>query len=224
MNIMAIHRLFLSGMMALAGFFSMAAAGSDNLTTLPDTPATGTEDKNANSQDVVPETSREIAPDRTFAQKVFARRNKRFLKKRLSYYFVAQNDKNCDIFYGLVQDNPFIGYASINFFFPNGCECHGHALVTHFPIFGGAAGQKGWIHARCSDGRSLKGRFTTTSLTSGTWDATDSLENHYEGSFGHTVQDAVVRVNELRQKLHCPACDPKDIELKVQGRILPGSK
>lgn len=137
---------------------------------------------------------------------------------RLKYYFVAQNTKNCDIFYGLVQDDPLIGYASVDFSFPNGCRCRGHAKVTHYA--GSTVGQRGWVKADCSDGRILKGNFTTTSLTTGHWQATDSLGNEYQGSFGHTADEAVSSVNTIRRKLHCPECDPRDIELKVQGQII----
>lgn len=139
---------------------------------------------------------------------------------KLKYYFVAQNTKTCDIFFGYVEDNPLIGLASVDFVFPNGCHCHGHALVTHYSLTGGPAGQKGWIKAKCADGRSLKGHFTTTSLTTGFWEAADSLGNQYEGSFGHTAEEALTRVNQIRKKLNCPECNPLDVELKVRGEIL----
>lgn len=139
---------------------------------------------------------------------------------KLRYYFVAQNAINCDLFYGLVQDNPLTGRASVDFIFPNGCQCHGVAQVTYYPPLGGFAGQRGYIKAKCSDGRSLNGNFETLSLTTGGGTVTDSLGNGYEFTFGHTAEQAVHNVNLLRQKLHCPGCDAKDIELKVQGQIL----
>lgn len=148
---------------------------------------------------------------------------KRFMNKayfwRLKYYFVAQNTKNCDIFYGLVQDDPLTGHASVEFTFPNGCQCHGHAQVTRRSSTS-TSGQSGWVHAKCADGREIKGRFTTTSLTTGYWNAKDNLGNDYDGSFGHTAEQALERVNAIRRKLHCPECSPQEIELKVYGQVI----
>lgn len=138
----------------------------------------------------------------------------------LRYYFLAQNAHNCDFFYGLVQDNPLIGRASLKFAFPNGCDCHGVAQVTHFPRGGPAAGQSGYIKATCSDGRTIRGRFTTTSLTTGNGTGSDSLGNEYQFTFGHTAEQSVQSVNVLRKELHCPECTPEDIELGVQARII----
>lgn len=120
-----------------------------------------------------------------------AAHNHKFKKSfwKPQYYFVAQNTHNCDFFYGLVQDNPFIGRASVQFAFPNGCDCHGVAQVTHFPLGGPSAGQRGYINASCTDGRSIKGNFITTSLTTGDGTATDSLGNNYQFTFGHTASN-----------------------------------
>jgi len=140
---------------------------------------------------------------------------------RLRYYFVAQNAANCDLFYGLIQDDPFVGRASVDFIFPNGRQCKGYALVTHYPHPRSVIGQSGFIKAKCSDGRVLKGNFTTTSLTTGHGTATDNLGNSYQFTFGQHAEDAVKEVNELRKKLGCEQCNPKDVELRVTGRILP---
>ncbi|MBX9687151.1 MAG: hypothetical protein K2X27_10640 [Candidatus Obscuribacterales bacterium] len=140
---------------------------------------------------------------------------------RLRYYFVAQNAANCNLFYGLIQDDPLIGRASVDFRFDNGCHCHGYAQVTKIPKGRSVVGQEGFIKANCSDGRKIQGRFKTTSLTTGSASATDSLGNSYEATFGHTAAEAVLSVNLLRKKLGCPECSPKEIELKVQGKVLP---
>jgi hypothetical protein len=149
---------------------------------------------------------------------------KRFIDKsyfwRLNYYFVAQNAASCDLFYGLVQDDPFIGRASVDFIFPNGCKCRGYALVNHYPKGHGVVGQRGFIHAKCSDGRTIKGNFETTSLTTGNGTAHDNQGNQYQFTFGHNAEQAVAGVNELRKKLGCPECTPEDIELKVQGKVI----
>jgi len=149
---------------------------------------------------------------------------KRLLHKvsffKLNYYFVAQNPSNCDLFYGLVVDNPLIGRASLNFAFPSGCNCHGIAQVTHNPPFGGGAGQRGYIKAKCSDGRTMKGKFTTASVTTGNGTVSDSLGNEYQFTFGHTADQAVQQVNLLRKKLGCEEVTGKEIELKVHAEIL----
>jgi hypothetical protein len=138
---------------------------------------------------------------------------------KLKYYFVAQNDLNCDVFFGLVQDNPLTGVASVDFSFPNGCLCHGKAAVTYYPAFG-VAGERGQISATCSDGRTFGGEFTTTSLTTGNGSASDSLGNGYSVTFGHTISQAIQSVNVIRKRLNCPGCQPKDVETEVKGRIL----
>jgi hypothetical protein len=181
----------------------------------------------AHAQDVQPEVSREAQPDGAGAETPMKRPwfVRRWLSSayfwRVQYYFVAQNTKNCDVLYGLVKDDPLIGFASVNFKLANGCECSGHAKVTHHPMSTSTAGQRGWIHAKCADGRTMKGTFTTISLTKGSWQATDSLGNYYEGNFGQTAEQALERVNEIRKANHCEECSPREIELKVQGKILP---
>jgi hypothetical protein len=168
------------------------------------------------------------ASDTTEAQNT-TRKPKRSLYKKmtqaasfwkLKYYFVAQNAKNCDLFYGLVQDNPLTGRASVDFTFPNGCLCRGVAQVTDYPPGGGTKGQRGYIKAKCADGRTINGEFTTASLTTGHGTATDSFGNNYQFTFGHAATEAVKRVNLLRKELGCPECGAKDIEMKVQGLIL----
>jgi hypothetical protein len=143
---------------------------------------------------------------------------------RLHYYFVAQNAANCDLFYGLVQDDPLIGRASVDFIFPNGCQCKGYALVTHYAKLRSTVGQEGFIKAKCSDGRVIRGRFKTTSLTTGNGNGSDNLGNNYEFTFGHTAEQAVLDINALRKKLGCEECNPEDVQLKVTGKILPPSK
>jgi hypothetical protein len=143
---------------------------------------------------------------------------------RLRYYFVAQNAKNCTLFYGLIQDDPLIGRASVEFTFPDGCRCHGYAQVTHLPKGRGVVGQEGVIKTKCTDGRKVTGRFITTSLTTGTATVSDSNGNDYQATFGHTADQAVSSVNELRRKLGCPECNARDIEMKVQGKVLPSKE
>lgn len=136
---------------------------------------------------------------------------------------MAQNAENCDLFYGLVVDNALIGRASVSFSSANGCACKGMAQVTHCPgvlYLGNCVGQKGYVKAHCSDGRSFKGNFTTTSLTTGFGTATDSLGNQYQFTFGHTVQEAIEKVNELRKKLGCPEITVSSVELKVHGQVM----
>lgn len=163
------------------------------------------------------------ASAQTFSKPLFSRMFDRAYFWRLHYYFVAQNAANCDIFYGLVQQDPLIGRAAVDFIFPNGCKCKGYALVTHYPKPRSVVGQSGFIKAKCSDGREIKGRFTTTSLSTGNGTVTDDLGNNYQFSFGHTAEKAVAEVNELRRKLGCPECTPQDVELRVTGRVLtPG--
>jgi hypothetical protein len=149
---------------------------------------------------------------------------RRFMPKisvpKLRYYFVAQNAHNCDLLYGLVQDNPLLGRAQLDFFFPNGCDCHGVAQVTSRSLFGGAAGQKGYVRATCSDGRVLTGRFETESLTTGHGTVSDTLGSDYQFTFGQTANQAVAEVNELRKKLGCPECTGAEVELKVQGTVI----
>lgn len=140
---------------------------------------------------------------------------------RLRYYFVAQNAANCDLFYGQIQDDPFIGRAAVDFVFPNGCQCHGYALVTHYPHPRSVVGQSGFIKTKCSDGRRIEGRFTTTSLTTGHGTASDNLGNNYEFTFGQQAEQAVQEVNQLRKRLGCQECTPQEVELKVTGKILP---
>lgn len=141
---------------------------------------------------------------------------------KLSYYFVAQNASNCDLFYGLIQDDPLIGHASVDFVFANGCDCHGYGQVTHYPWFSGSggAGQGGVIKAKCSDGRALDGTFETTSVTTGHGTVTDSNGNQYQFTFGHTIDEAIQKVNELRKKLGCEPANAEEIEMKVNAQIL----
>jgi hypothetical protein len=141
---------------------------------------------------------------------------------KLSYYFVAQNASSCDLFYGLVQDDPLIGHASVDFVFANGCDCHGHAQVTHYPWFAraGGAGQRGSIKAKCSDGRTLEGTFETTSVTTGHGTISDSKGNQYQFTFGHTIDEAIQKVNEIRKTLGCEPANAQEIEIKVNAQIL----
>jgi hypothetical protein len=143
---------------------------------------------------------------------------------RLRYYFVAQNASNCTLFYGLIQDDPLTGHASVEFKFPDGCNCHGYAQVTHLAKGRSVVGQTGIIRTKCSDGRKIDGTFITTSLTTGTAKVSDNKGNDYQATFGHTAEAAANSVNELRRKLGCPDCSAKDIELSVQGRVLPAAK
>lgn len=107
------------------------------------------------------------------------------------YYFVAQNAHECEFLYGLIVDNPIIGRASVDFMSPGRCNCHGVAQVTHIPHGGGTFGQEGYIKVKCSDGRKMKGRFRTLTLTTGTATVSDNLGKTYEGTFGHTVEQAI---------------------------------
>lgn len=141
--------------------------------------------------------------------------------RKLQYYFVAQNAANCEFLYGLIVDNSLIGRASVRFAFPDGCQCHGVAQVTYIRLFGGTAGQKGYIKATCSDGRSFKGHFTTTSLTTGDGTVQDSLGDQYQFTFGHTAEQAVQEIDALREQLHCSELTATEIELKVEAQILP---
>jgi hypothetical protein len=156
------------------------------------------------------------AQHKPFYKRLFAK----FSFWKLSYYFVAQNPSNCDLLYGLVVDNPAIGRATLNFAFANGCDCHGIGQVTHYPLFKGGAGQKGYIKAKCSDGRTMKGKFTTTSVTTGNGTVTDSLGNQYQFTFGQTADQAVQQVNILRKQLGCPEVTGEEIELKVHAEVL----
>ena len=139
---------------------------------------------------------------------------------KLKYYFAAQNAQDCEFFYGLIQDNPIIGRASVEFESAQGCKCHGVAQVTHYPLGGAAKGQKGYIKVKCSDGRTMKGNFTTTSLTTGTAQVTDNFGHKFESTFGHTAEQAVEKINTLRKQLGCPEVTAKEVEMSVQGRII----
>lgn len=139
---------------------------------------------------------------------------------KLRYYFAAQNASDCEFFYGLIQDNPLLGRASVDFNSANGCKCHGVGQVTHLPLKGGGAGQRGYIHVKCEDGRHMKGHFTTTSLTTGFAELTDDKEHKFEATFGHNADQAVDKVNALRKKLGCPEVTAKEIETKVNADIL----
>jgi len=140
---------------------------------------------------------------------------------KLSYYFVAQNAGSCDLFYGLIQDDPLIGHASLDFVFANGCDCHGHGQVTHYPWFSGSgAGQRGYIKAKCSDGRTLDGTFETTSVTTGHGTVSDSKGNQYQFTFGHTIDEAIQKVNDLRKNLGCEPANAQEIEMKVNAQVL----
>jgi hypothetical protein len=138
---------------------------------------------------------------------------------KLRYYFAAQNGKDCEFFYGLIQDNPLLGRASVDFNNANGCKCHGVAQVTHYPLKGGVIGQRGYIHVKCEDGRKMHGHFTTTSLTTGFASLEDDRGHSYEGTFGHSADQAVDKINDLRKKMGCPEVDARDIELKVNGDL-----
>lgn len=140
---------------------------------------------------------------------------------RLRYFFVAQNGANCALFYGLIQDDPLIGHASVDFTFPNGCNCHGYAQVTHLPKGRSVVGQTGVIKTKCSDGRKITGTFITTSLTTGKATVRDDQGNQYQATFGHTALEAIESVNALRKKLGCPECTAREVELSVQGKVLP---
>lgn len=139
---------------------------------------------------------------------------------KLRYYFSAQNASDCEFFYGLIQDNPLLGRASVDFNSANGCKCHGVAQVTHLPLKGNGAGQRGYIHVKCEDGRHMKGHFTTTSLTTGFADLTDDKGHKFEATFGHSADQAVDKINALRQKLGCPEVTAKEIETKVNAELL----
>lgn len=140
---------------------------------------------------------------------------------RLHYFFVAQNGANCTLFYGLIQDDPLIGHASVDFTFPNGCTCHGSAQVTHLPKGRSVIGQTGVIKTKCTDGRRITGNFVTTSLTTGKATVKDDQGNEYQATFGQTALEAVESVNALRKKLGCPECSARDVELSVQGKVIP---
>jgi hypothetical protein len=143
---------------------------------------------------------------------------------KLRYYFAAQNASDCEFFYGLIQDNPLLGRASVDFNSASGCKCHGVGQVTHVPLKGGGAGQRGYIHVKCEDGRHMKGHFTTTSLTTGFAELTDDKERKFEATFGHSADQAVDKVNALRKKLGCPEVTAEEIETKVNAEILNRQK
>lgn len=139
---------------------------------------------------------------------------------KLRYYFSAQNASDCEFFYGLIQDNPLLGRASVDFNSANGCKCHGVGQVTHLPLKGNGAGQRGYIHVKCEDGRHMRGHFTTTSLTTGFADLTDDKGHKFEATFGHSADQAIDKVNALRKKLGCPEVTAQEIETKVNAEIL----
>jgi hypothetical protein len=160
------------------------------------------------------------SPNKIGKLKSLVNRLKKNARSRfLQYYFVAQNDANCEVFYGLVQDDSSVGIANVNFAFPNGCLCHGRAMVTYCPP-SGYAGEHGKYSAKCSDGRQIFGKFTTTSLTTGYAEFNDSFGNTYRATFGHTIDEAVQSVNEIRRTMHCSDCDPQNFETAVQGQLL----
>lgn len=139
---------------------------------------------------------------------------------KLRYYFSAQNASDCEFFYGLIQDNPLLGRASVDFNSANGCKCHGVAQVTHLPFKGNGAGQRGYIHVKCEDGRHINGHFTTTSLTTGFADLADDKEHKFEATFGHSADQAIDKTNALRKQLGCPEVSAQEIETKVNAEIL----
>ncbi|HEY9731959.1 MAG TPA: hypothetical protein V6C89_08605 [Drouetiella sp.] len=141
-----------------------------------------------------------------------------FLKLR--YYFAAQNASDCEFFYGLIQDNPFLGRASVDFNSADGCKCHGVGQVTHVPLKGNGAGQRGYIHVKCEDGRHMNGHFTTTSVTTGFADLTDDRGHKFEATFGHSADQAIDKVNALRKRLGCPEVTAQEVETKVNAEIL----
>jgi hypothetical protein len=187
--------------------------------------------QSAPSNTAIPDTqdNQEPVDDGKGAQPKQSRQGKKSLLKgiggkayfwRLKYYFIAQSDTDCDVFYGLVQDDPLIGLASVDFSFPNGCNCHGRALVTQYPMQG-VAGEKGKIKVKCDDGRTLKGDFTTTSLTTGWGSIHDDAGHTYSGTFGHSLDQAIRAVNQIRQRRGCPDIDKKEVEMLLQGKVLP---
>jgi hypothetical protein len=165
-----------------------------------------------------PETSRPASESKVKSALKWVKRTTSFWK--LKYYFVAQNAKDCEFFYGLIQDNPMIGRASVDFNSAGGCNCHGVAQVTHFPHGGGTIGQQGWIKVKCSDGRTMRGTFTTTSLTTGNANFSDNLGHKYESTFGHTAAESIERINALRKELGCPEVTAQEVELKVEGQVI----
>lgn len=190
-------------------------------------PPSKTDDSVSKSSDTVSgaktniydESDLETAPPETVKKHWFwLKHGPSFLKLR--YYFAAQNAADCEFFYGMVQDNPFLGRASIDFNSENGCKCHGVAQVTHVPLKGNGAGQRGYIHVKCEDGRHMKGHFSTTSVTTGFADLTDDRGHKFEATFGHSADQAVDKVNALRKKLGCPEVTAQEIETKVNAEIL----
>jgi hypothetical protein len=139
---------------------------------------------------------------------------------KLKYYFVGQNGEDCEFFYGLIQDNPMLGRASVDFESGKNCHCHGIAQVTKLPHGRSNIGQKGYIKVKCSDGRKMKGDFTTTSLTTGYATISDNLGHKYDCTFGHTASQAIEKINTTRRQLGCPEVTAEEVELKVQGRVL----
>jgi hypothetical protein len=191
-------------------------AGESTTETIPTKNADTTSGAKTNIYD---ESDLETSPPEVVKKHWFwLRHGPSFFKLR--YYFSAQNASDCEFFYGLIQDNPLLGRASVDFNSANGCKCHGVAQVTHLPLKGNGAGQRGYIHVKCEDGRHMKGHFTTTSLTTGFADLTDDKGHKFEATFGHSADQAVDKVNALRQKLGCPEVTAKEIETKVNAELL----
>lgn len=144
---------------------------------------------------------------------------KRFTRKALfwnrEYYFVAQNDADCEVFSGKVYDNLLTGKITFRFFLPDGSECSG-AAVADAPL-----SDNGKMTASSQNGRRFAGEWTAKSFTTGFGIFVDNMGNHFHFTFGYSAKDAVKIVNAARRAMNCPDIDVVDgAQMEVQGRIL----
>jgi hypothetical protein len=123
-----------------------------------------------------------------------------FLTGGCSFPCVGSFPQSNEVFDGEITTNPFTGHADVKArTHVNGVAGRGYGQVTHTPYNtlthrDDSNGQRGIIEISCDDGRLIKGKFVTDTLTSGYGWGQDQFGNPIRFTFGMKRQDVPAMV------------------------------
>ena len=111
----------------------------------------------------------------------------------VTYKAVGRFEQYNEVLTGNVNANLISGGGSFKLFGENtGVECSGEAWVTNMALT--CSGQRGEIHADCTDGRVLNGTYRPTSCTAGYGEGEDNFGSKFSFNFGLSEKEALSKV------------------------------
>lgn len=129
-----------------------------------------------------------------------------------TYNAVGTFERHNEVFLGEVNHNLMTGGGSFNLKGKvSGINCDGIASVD-------SSGVKGTVEAICSDGRSIKGTWEATGLTTGLGRGVDSTGAYFVFTFGESEEEAISKIEielaKVSDKPKLPSYDPKKVRME----------